>query len=91
VAEAIVSKCPKCLRLQKTRPEQTVGWCPRCQRFQFLYQAAWRGFGEAVHEHLGCVGCADGACRDLVERPDAGGCAHYTHVHGLDEPCELRR
>jgi hypothetical protein len=85
-------KCPKCLRLVRTRHDQTVGWCPHCRRFQYMYQAAWRTFGESVHEHLGCIGCGEGAwCRDLVERPDSGGCAYGTHVHGLDETCELRR
>lgn len=83
-------KCPKCVRLQRTGHDQTVGRCPRCGRWQYLYQAAFHGFGDAIYQHLGCVACGDGAwCRDFVERPDAGGCAYRTHVHGLDERCEL--
>jgi hypothetical protein len=86
------TKCPKCLRLLRERHDQTVGWCPRCERWQFIYQSDWRSYGEAQFQHLGCVACGDGAwCRDLVERPDAGGCAYGAHVHGIDEACAVAR
>ncbi len=86
------AKCPRCVRLRRTLHEQTPGWCPHCQRWQFLFQAAFRTFGEATYQHLGCVACEASAwCRDVVQRSDAGGCAYFTHVHGLDDACAFGR
>ena len=73
-------ECPKCQRLQK-RPENTVGHCSKCQRYQFIYQAPWRGFAQATFRHLGCVQCVDGAwCRDFALEGD-GQCAFRAHRH----------
>jgi hypothetical protein len=59
-----------------------------CRRFQFIYQATFVEFSDAVHKHLACVVCGQGAwCRDLVVRPDGVRCAYRAHRHPL-EACD---
>jgi hypothetical protein len=86
VAEA--SKCPRCLRLLRQKPDHTPGVWTHCWRWQFLHQAPWLAFSEAVYQHLGCIACGQGAwCRDVEEHPECGGCAYYCHVHEPRERC----
>jgi hypothetical protein len=82
-------ECPKCLRLRRTKPEKTPGWCSRCGRWQSLYQAPFLTFHEAVFKHLACVACGQGAwCRDfppLVDLEQGDRCSYRAHVHAPGE------
>ena len=86
-------ECPKCLRLRRGLPEKHARCCPRCLRWQYLYQATFAEFPGAVFKHLACLACGQAAwCRDMlegVEGQDAGACAYRTHVHGPGE-CSSR-
>jgi hypothetical protein len=84
--------CPKCEALSRSRHEQTAGWCPRCKRWQFLYQASFWTFHSAVFRHLACVACGESAwCRDMRELPEGGACAYNAHVHAVGDACDARR
>jgi len=75
--------CPKCQRLRRGLPEKTARGCTKCGRWQYLYQAPFVIFHEAVFKHLACVACGQGAwCRDMVEGgEEADACSRATHMH----------
>jgi len=84
VGDCVTAKrCPKCLRMIRVLPEETARGCSLCGRWQFLFQSPFVTFAGAVHQHLACVCCGEGAwCRDMVDGiGDAAACARDTHMH----------
>jgi len=68
--------------MRRSLLEETVRYCSKCLRWQYLYQAIFIEFPRAVFRHLACVACGQAAwCRDMREGEDPRLCAHKAHTH----------
>jgi hypothetical protein len=75
--------CARCRALANVTDEPKVGWCPRCERFQFLHEAMHAALPDA--SHFFCIACGEGTWCEHFIVCDAVGCAQRRHVHSIGD------